>query len=449
MEKTITKTIPFPSDKIITSIFWLMALLIILSGILIRAQVLNHTVIINPIRADAADYYHYAKNLHDHGIYSRSREATNNNEPKPDALRSPGFPFFASTLFSSTPEKSLRNLQIAQTILQIITFLSLSVLLIIRLSVAQALIPIFLLWTFPHFISINSYYLSESLFTSLICMILACSLWPNQHDICNSNNYFFVCIGLLIGLASLTRPVLQYFPFFLLIAATAWHRRIRKHYILLTLAGLLPTTLWGIRNLIVIGSWSDPTLMINGLYHGSFPYFMYNNDPSTFGYPYKFDPLSNQIYEGISTTAALIWDRAQENLDLYSRWYLVGKQLVLWQWDLVVTEDIYIYPTIASPYYESGSIPGVSHTLHKMLHPAWMLLAFTGLGLLIRKCIKTPQGVGFFWFFSAALFLYAILIHVVVAPYPRYAIPFKLAAMMMTLYAIKEIYQWIPKKRSV
>ncbi len=115
--------------------------------------------------------------------------------------------------------------------------------------------------------------------------------------------------GLLIGLAALVRPVIEYFPIFLLILCALFSRIYFKAALLISISALAPIILWKLRNITTIYALSDTTLMINGLYHGSFPNFMYNGDPNTFGFPYRFDPRANEVYQGVGATLNILKEK--------------------------------------------------------------------------------------------------------------------------------------------
>ena len=318
----------------------------IIYGIHVRYMAVTHTEIYLPIRADAFDYYNYAANLARWGIFSKQKIDKDYKEsPKPDALRSIGFPAFASLFASEDTKASVQNVLIAQTLVQIVCFTLLSVVILKLLGVGWGVLAIFLLWSFPHFVSINTYYLTESLFTSVLALTVF-SAWYFSDKQKFTLAGLIVC-GLLIGVASLVRPVIQYFPFFVLLLSVFFYRKELPKALIFVGCALAPVLLWKLRNIIVIGVTSDPTLMINALYHGSFPGFMYNNDPSSFGFPYRFDPRAQEYYEGVGVTLGLIWERALNSPLEYINWYLLGKQNFLWQWSIVSGQgDIFIYPII-------------------------------------------------------------------------------------------------------
>ncbi len=423
-------------------LFLIGTLLFVVLGSYLRVSVLQNSVIDRPIRADAYDYYNYASNLKNFGIYSRL--AADDEAPAPDALRSPGFPIFASAFYDAKPEVFVDNVIVAQTIFQVASFLLLTFALFLRCGPGVALLFSALLWTFPHWVNINIYFLSESLFTSALALVFAMALFFDYSK-GEKNTLWPLFFGLVFGLAILIRPTLQYFPIFLFLILWFYQKKITRAATLMLLASFVPVLAWGMRNVLVTGAWSDPTLMINGLYHGSFPMFMYNGDPSTFGFPYHFDPKSLEVYEGVGKTIQIIFDRASSEPSKYISWYFAGKQFFLWQWSIIAGQgEIFIYPVVASPYY-GEFVAVLTHKINYSIHLFWLLFAFLGLAYQLRKVIKRQPMSGLA-LMAVSVFLYAILIHVIVAPFPRYGIPFKIAAALVCVLSLQELLCWIRKR---
>lgn len=129
----------------------------------------------------------------------------------------------------------------------------------------------------------------------------------------------------------------------------------------------------------------------------------------------------------------------------YIRWYLVGKQFYLWQWSIIAGQgDIFIYPTLTSPYYDE-QVSLLTHTVNKFIHLFWLVISFLGLGVIIKRILKR-ENVHFGLIVVGAIFLYAILIHIIVAPFPRYGIPFKIPAMIIFAITFSEMINWTKKK---
>ena len=417
-------------------------------GLHLRYAAITQTEIDRPVRADALDYFNYANNLARWHVYSRQSDLELDAiAPEPDALRKPGFPFFASLFVSDTPEKSLRNTLIAQTGMQVVCFLLLTVAICRMLGDAWGLPAVFLLWSFPHFVSINTYYLSESLFTSLLALVIFFAWMFRTPDSIRLHGVL-IC-GVLFGAASLTRPVILYFPIFLLVVALMFSHRNIKPVLAFTACALLPEGLWMLRNMLSINALSDPTLAINALYHGSFPYFMYKNDPATFGFPYRFDPDAERYYAGLGVTLGLIWQKFLAFPMEHIKWYLWGKVWFLWQWDIISGQgDIFIYPAVRSPYYYLPDMI-VSHRIHSAVHGIWAVLGLlSSLAVLVRACLnKLEHHV--LWAVLALFILYVVLIHMVIAPFPRYGIPFKIALLPLCAIGLRDSVKWAGTKTRI
>jgi 4-amino-4-deoxy-L-arabinose transferase-like glycosyltransferase len=429
---------PASSIKITTLIAWMLIAASIVYGIHLRVTTVTYTVVDHPIRADAADYYFYAKNLSEQSVYSKQR---NNQIPlEPDALRSPGFPLFASWFYQDDIEGTVKNTIFAQTIVQIVCFLLLSITLIRLLGVPWSVPAITVLWTFPHLVNINVYYLTESLFSSLLALTVFVAAWKLKDGQLSKS----ACIvsGICIGLAALTRPTIEYFPIFVLLAVLITRRSQWKHAALFAGTALLFIISWKIRNLFATGSLSDPTLTINGLYHGSFPDFMYNKMPESFGFPYRFDPQADEVYKGIPATLNLIWERAIASPMEYLRWYLFDKQTYLWQWNIIAGQgDIFIYPVIKSPYF---ILPDMyySREIHRYIHGTLIVIGLTTAIVSLFLSALGKIRISPIWVLLALFILYCMLIHIPAAGFPRYGIPYKAILIPLAIFGIQQFYLW-------
>lgn len=419
----------------------LLVIISILFGMHLRYVALIGTEVDDPLRADARDYFAYAYNISEFGVYSRVLPGE--SSPEPDALRSPGFPFFASFFISETIGASITDLLWGQAVLQIICLLAFSYIIYRLLGQIYGAIAILLLWTFPHFVTINTYYLSESLFFSVLCLIAFFSWLYFQPGW--QKRSILVVVGLLIGVGALVRPVLEYLPLFLLGVFCVFSRGSVRPVLWVALSAAIPILAWKIRNFYAIGSFSDSTLMANGLYHGSFPGFMFNGIPESFGFPYRFDPMATAVSGDVGATLAVIWERFVNSPIEYLQWYLWGKQSFLWQWGIVAGQgDIFIYPTVKSPYYSLGDVVA-SRNIHHLLHAGWVIVgALSAIGLLFWAFVRNKVDNSIKpWLLFSLIILYAALMHAVTAPFPRYGIPFKIFLIPLCLFGIKVLIEQI------
>ncbi len=84
---------------------YLALIIIIAAAALLRLSYNANTVIVEPIRADAANYLIYANNLLDHATFSKDRASP----PVADSYWAPGYPTFLATIIQAA--KILRTSQ--------------------------------------------------------------------------------------------------------------------------------------------------------------------------------------------------------------------------------------------------------------------------------------------------------------------------------------------------
>ena len=420
---------------------WIIASLLIITliGADLRLQSVFQTQMDGPtIRADAKDYVLYAYNLKNFGIYSRSDAALPIHEsnmspalPTPDALRTPGYPLFLSLFIGSDiTEQTIQNILLAQVILGLFTILLTYDLGRRFLPTPLALLAALLTALSPHLATATIYVLTETLF----CFLIVLCFWQLARLTNKPTFTGFLIAGAILGAAALTRPAVQYFIVPLALLLAFWKPARFRLTGALILGFALVFLPWTARNLYTLGKTSDDTLMINTLHHGLYPDFLYNDDPKTFAYPYRYDPESARIAQSVNSVVSEIAHRFQTEPARYLKWFLVGKPLLLWSWNL--TESIggpFVYPVRSSPY-TSLSYFRWSYRLMEGLHGLLVGLATLGCVLiwlphfcwlrLAEPALLTARAI-------ALLLLFYVALHMIGAPFPRYSVP-----MRPFLYAI-------------
>ncbi|MDA3886892.1 MAG: hypothetical protein PF638_14990 [Candidatus Delongbacteria bacterium] len=418
----------------------LILLIVILYGILARMSVINNTVVNHPIQGDAIDYFAYAKNLSLYSTYSN--DYGEKDKLLKDAKRPPGFPLFASLFYEKVNNNSVQSVLTAQTIVQCLAFLTLSVLCWLFWGAWTSIVVSLLIWTHPAFMSINTYYITESLFLSSLIFVFSLFILSIRFKF---PLLLVVLLGISVGLSALVRPTMEYYLLFIAFLLFFHSRQLLKKLWPAFVIFIIIILGWKIRNYFAIGSFSDPLLMINGLFHGSYPNFIYNTIPESYGFPYRFDPHENEYYNGIGTTFRLIWQRASEQPLKYISWYVIGKQFFLWQWNILSgVGDIFIYPIKESPFLYQADLQ-FWHAIHKFLNIPIMLIGivYSYYIIIIGFVKKMPVDISYV---IASLIVYASLFHVIVAPFPRYGIPFKVFVLVMFVLAIKSFVTSIKKE---
>jgi len=419
-------------------IFFVLAL-----GIYQRLEIVLETEVDNPLRADAGHYFAYAYNLRNHGVYSddsiRSRP---DHDPAPNAVANPGYPIFLTAFVPQSTNKqsinrALFKITFVQALLSSIVVLLIYVISLRFLPLTTALLVALLTAMSPHLINANIYILTEALFSFLlVTFIWLLGRKVESHHVC-----VMLGCGLLLGVASLVRPSLQFFiiPFFLLIWLTdRKHKGLIKATVMAMgfIAMLSP---WMLRNYMTLGYLSDQSQRyINTLHYGMYPDFMYRNDPKTFGYPYRHNPDSELLSQDISAVLNEIQFRFSEQPLRHLRWYLIGKPKALWSWHTVQgVGHGFIYPVKKTPYLNNIILVS-SHLAMQLLHYPLVILGLLGsVAVWIPGIYSGMTRAQRFQLWTVSMLLiYFTVLHTVTLPLPRYAIPLRPMLYLMAAFAL-------------
>lgn len=426
--------------------YLLVALLFILAFSL-RFYAINNTVVDAPLRADAGDYYLYALNLKKHGVYSRAQSST--SVPAPDALRTPGYPAFLMPFITDPPNlKAIWRITFVQALLDSITvLLALAVFRHFMLE-SWAAGAALLVAISPHMISATTYVLTETLFTFL--MIL--SIWLLLKSASKRKNTLIIATGIVLALAALTKPTLQYFiiPVIGLIIYQYGWRSTLRFTILLFVGFSIIFSIWIFRNVSSTGAVSDKTLTINTLHHGMYPDFKYKGILATHGFPYRYDPNSAHISQSTKTVITEIIRRFKEEPYRHIKWYMFGKPITLLSWNLIAgMGDVFIYPIRKSPYL-SSPIFSATHFLMKRTHWLLVILALlASVAVWIPVCARRISSESLFAARVLSLLIfYFIAVHVVGAPFPRYGIPMRPVIYGLAMLFCSQYYNYVMEMRN-
>jgi 4-amino-4-deoxy-L-arabinose transferase-like glycosyltransferase len=428
----------------------LLLVLILSLSALIQFNAVARTEVDFPLRSDAGDYFTYAYNLHHHGVYSRthpSGEGVAASIPVPDKVRSPGYPLFLAMVGAPEPTDAyLRRVSLIQAGLGVLS-VWLIYLVAVRFVGRNWALPVALLTALsPHLATISTYLLTESLFFFL----LLASIYSLLRAVDSQGRWLYVLTGVLWGLTTLVRPTAELFPPVLLVAVLALPqlRKFRLSALLAFACFAAVLAPWVIRNQSDSVNKSGPDLMVLTLLHGSYPDFMYEGRAQSFGFPYRFDPDSERISRDLPTVLKHIADRFRAQPATYTRWYLFGKPGYFLSWGNVQGWDVFIYPVKHSPYFENRGFAAIrffSLTLHWPL----MVLGLAGAVLvwLRPRSLMLDDRATRAATIVALVVAYAIAFHIIVAPFPRYGIPFRpllfalavVAARAMSLHLLRHL----------
>lgn len=428
----------------------LLLVLVLLVATWIQLTTVNRTVVDVPVRADAADYFSYAFNLREFGTYSAAhtwRAQERPAAPAADKLRPPGYPWFLAAIGRpALTDAYLRRVALWQAGMGVASVWLAYLIAATFLPRGGALAVAALAALNPHLSTISTYLLTESLFTLLLLAstLLTLRAWRA------GGTAAWMLAGIAWGLCSLVRPTLQYFPLLLAVAAFAVPslRSRRRGLVACALAFLLAMTPWAIRNAGITAA-PGTSLMANSIAHGSYPGFMYADRPESFGFPYRFDPTYPAYSQSLGGVLRDIGRRASDEPVRYLAWYLGGKPGWFLSWGNVQAMDVLIYPVIHSPWYESRGFVAL-RTAAMLAHWPLMLLGLAGalVAFLRPSWLRLGQPAQAAATVVAALVLYAIALHVVAAPFPRYSIPFRPLVFALALLLVHAAWRALSSRRA-
>jgi 4-amino-4-deoxy-L-arabinose transferase-like glycosyltransferase len=313
------------------------------------------------------------------------------------------------------------------------------------LSAGWALIAAMLTAISPHLATITAEILTESLFT----LALVAAAWCSARAFRLRRAHLAMAAGVLWGAAALVRPTAEFLPPLILLATLFLPalRSYRRTATALTIAALALQAPWWVRNQVTDLRPTSDNLTINFLHHGSYPNFMYQGRIDTLGFPYRFDPESPRIGRSVGSALSNIVDNFRSKPLETTHWYLVGKPISFLSWRIVGGwGDIFTSEPIHSPFLEDRRFSAI-HAFMRALHTPLMLLGV--LGALLAAWNPSWLGLGRGAVTAARLVAavigYAVVLHMVGAPFPRYGIPFRPLMYVLALIPLATLARMTPR----
>jgi 4-amino-4-deoxy-L-arabinose transferase-like glycosyltransferase len=424
---------------------YIVLLLILSLSAFIQFTVVTHTEVISPFRADAREYFFSAYNLDHYGVYSSQvtwPPEQHLQAPPADAIATPGYPLFLRLV--GHPEPTLdyeRRVGLAQAALGVVSVWMMYLIAVRFLRRRWACVAALLTAISPHLAVSSTYVLTESLFFFLL---LACVLGL-LHAIESTKRWPYLLVGLLLGVCCLVRSTMLFAPILALIAVVAIPRlrQFRASALMLFLGFAIAMSPWLIRNANLPPQALQSNKMEKFLLHGSYPNFMYHNDPSTFGDPYRADPQAEQASRNMSSVLAYVAQKFRDDPITQARWYLIGKPGFFLSWAHIKgAGDIFVYDVASSPYLDDRRfdlIRKVAYVLH------WPLMMLGLVGACLPWWRTQSWGLSGHKLIAARLvslvIFYAIGFHMIGAPYTRYGIPFRPLLYPLALLALLAPWQ--------
>jgi 4-amino-4-deoxy-L-arabinose transferase-like glycosyltransferase len=405
--------------------FGLLFVLVVLLALVLREQFVLFGMVDTPIRGDVREYFAYAWNLVNHGVFSHAPPQA--AIPLPDAYRSPGYPWLLALSLAAFPQDLSATsiggwyplaLQM-QVLLGTATVALVILLARTWLSGSWALVAGLLLAVWPHHIAATGALLSEVAFGFTLIAALYCfaKAWATDRL------SWTVACGAAFGYAYLINPLIALFP--PLLALVFWLRKRRTRAVWLLVVFMLAVALLAVRN-ARLAPLPDAPVGRGALnfVQGSWP----NYHPAHARY-YTGDPVAVAIMDEISRETQLLVASPVDGLSVirkrlaqdpsgYLVWYAWEKPRLLWDWNIRLGFGGFYFQEVKRSPLDRPPLATLFAAM-KAANPALTLImlisAITLVGGGWKRIDAMPAAA------VAALALYLTALHMVFQSEPRYA----------------------------
>lgn len=424
---------------------WGALALVALAAFAIRLWYIRTTIVDDPLRGDALQYFKYAVNLVQHHVFSGA--PTNAPQPPPDTYRDPGYPLFLAALGSiyGWGESFYQAVLVSQAALSAATVLFFGMLGRQLLSFRAGLCVAVILALWPHLISLSGYLLSETLtgfFIAAACVALDAAVRKRSTGL-------GIVAGLCFAGAGLTNAV--FVPFAPLFALVAFWRdpAQRRIWAVIFVASVLPVAAWMGRNASIPGAASASSRVAVNFVQGSWPqyheqYAMMTTDRGAADTMAAIDAEYRLVAASPVDGLQAVGRRLLASPGHYLAWYL-HKPLELWGWNIGIGQgDVYVFAT-RQPLLAVNPVLRATTGVIFLAAPFIMLAAFIGMILALGRC-----GPGRLTLCAvAALALYATLVYTVLQADARYATPLRGVEVLLAVSAILALLDWWRARRNL
>jgi len=437
------------SQKKSTLLTYLAVLLIVLAGTALRVSYNANTFIVDPVRADAANYLKYAHNMLDYGIFSKDIKPP----PVPDAFWAPGFPLYLSAVIKISQWLSLDTYNFilaSQVLLGAGTIFLCYLVSAAFLSTYWALLPPLLVAGSPHLVATGSYVLTETLFGFLLLL----SLYSLSRALASDRKLSWLLTGLSFAVCYLVNPIALLLPPLLatgLLLRERYQAVNTKRSRLVLCAALLiapviiASTAWTVRTVISVPP-GQPTAsgrLVTNLIIGIYPDYHQKWRDSILKPQQKIKVPGTDIDQSYGAFFSELGRQFTSDPIRTLRWYAIDKPILLWDWDIRTGwGDIYIY-RIKYSLYQTSATAIASYAIMKSVH-VW-LLACAALGLGYLFFAHQGQAVLPTMIYLSALYISGV--YVLSQSEPRYSIPLRPELYICATFFMWRSWEWIERKR--
>jgi lysophospholipase L1-like esterase len=402
------------------------------------------------LRADGARYAALAWNLANHGVYAE--------EPAPPWTPHmrwpPGYPLLLAPSYRG---RDVAAGTLAALRVQVLVGSTLPLLVV---AVGGTLLPPGLAWlagvltalcpvlvTTPAFLVSETYY-SVGLFLVIALLRLLIERPARR---------LAILTGIACGSLALVRSSALGLPAAvagLLVARERNGNRWRAA-VLLVVAALLVTLPWETRTRIEAARGVPaPSYFARPLAEGIYPDLRYGQ--AARGYAFLADPRFPEFSTSITKTLAELWRRTREDPWPNIRWNLWGRWLTLWDFHMVQSPPIHIYPVKNGLFRPASLSPdgrdeplAPVYWLFRTLYYWFVVpLSLAGAAIVVARRRGPSSDAARLRELLYVLLAYTVVLHGVLSAEPRFMIPVRPVLFLLALATAVDAWAWLAARRA-
>jgi 4-amino-4-deoxy-L-arabinose transferase-like glycosyltransferase len=431
-----------------TRIGWI-GWLIVVAALALRLYYVSVAEVDTPLRADAGQYFRIAVNISQ--SFTVSTAVPNPAGVAPDSYRAPGYPTLIAGLYMLFND--LQQTYWAVLILQCLLgagTVALTLGLTLRIMPkAWAYASAVLVAIWPHLIALGGYILTETMFGFCVAISAYCTVLFLEKKTLGAG----IAAGASLAAAALVNQIFLAFS----VPLAVWCLLSRRSTAALMFAcvALAPSTLWALRDMHIqttAGHSASGRLMENvlvGMEPDYIPRYKIRPDqPEAIA---AWERITDGLQAYASSPRAELADitsRLTSEPGKFLLWY-ASKPSKLWTWSIVQGYgDVYVYPMVVAPFDEQVLLRVIASLCHGLNG----VMMWAALGGVIVFAFKRRRSDGLSYCAGTivlALFLFITVVHTLLTPDARYAVPFRPFEIILAVFAACFTYEQTRRRRFV
>jgi Tetratricopeptide repeat len=218
----------------------------------------------------------------------------------------------------------------------------------------------------------------------------------------------------------------------------------RRAALVLVVLALAPAVAWEVRFHVEAARGTPaPSYLAPALAQGIYPDLVYADSPR--GYAMQVDPAFPHFSVSIARTLGTAWERARADPWRHLRWHLVDRWLVLWEFGMIQSPPIHVYPVVHGLFRPATINPGATGdeplaALYWIFRALWYwcIVPAVALGavLVARPPASRFRELGY------VLLAVHVALHGMLIPEPRFMVPMRPLLFVLALAALSDVATW-------